>query len=104
MQSYQPNQLSDGELVSFYMIARILDSTAKILIIDEPEIHMHPFLAKSLWDALEDARPDIKFIYITHDYSFAESRREADYLIVRPGQEPEVLKNGNSFPPEFLHL
>lgn len=104
VQSYQPNQLSDGELVSFYMIARILDSTAKILIIDEPEIHLHPFLAKSLWDALEDARPDIKFIYITHDYSFAESRREADYLIVRPGQEPEVLKNGNSFPPEFLHL
>nr|BFD68726.1 hypothetical protein HAGR004_37480 [Bdellovibrio sp. HAGR004] len=103
-QVYQPNQLSDGELVSFYMIARILDSTAKILIIDEPEIHLHPFLAKSLWDALEDARPDIKFIYITHDYSFAESRREADYLIVRPGQTPEILQNGNSFPPEFLHL
>lgn len=101
--TYGANQLSDGELVSFYMIARVLDSNASILIIDEPEIHLHPYLAKTLWSTLEDAKPDVRFVYITHDYTFAESRREANYLVVRPGAEPELLKE-NCFPPEFLHL
>jgi hypothetical protein len=54
------------------------------LVVDEPETHFHSLLAVRLWNALEDARPDVRFVYVTHDLTFALSRRHAQYVIASP--------------------
>lgn len=73
--TYQGREMSDGERVALYMMAQCLcvppDS---IVIIDEPEIHLHKSLMSKLWSKIEEAQPNCLFIYITHDIDFAASR------------------------------
>lgn len=72
---YPASQMSDGERAVLYLASQILGiDEANILIIDEPEIHLHKALMSQLWCLLEQARPDCLFIYITHDLDFASSR------------------------------
>lgn len=73
--TYQGREMSDGERVALYLMAQCLcvppDS---IVIIDEPEIHLHKSLMSKLWSKIEEAQPNCLFIYITHDIDFAASR------------------------------
>lgn len=73
--TYQGREMSDGERVALYLMAQCLcvppDS---IVIIDEPEIHLHKSLMSRLWSKIEEAQPNCLFIYITHDIEFAASR------------------------------
>jgi AAA domain, putative AbiEii toxin, Type IV TA system/Protein of unknown function (DUF4435) len=75
---YDATQLSDGERVIFYLIGQTLMlPPGCVLIVDEPELHVHRALMTKLWDALESARSDCAFVYITHDLEFAASRDAA---------------------------
>jgi len=73
--NYHGKEMSDGERVILYMIcqALILPQNS-IIIIDEPELHIHKAIVKRLWSRLEKERTDCVFIYITHDLDFAASR------------------------------
>ncbi|MEZ0208911.1 MAG: AAA family ATPase, partial [Candidatus Paceibacterota bacterium] len=65
-------QMSDGEKVGLYLIAQVLlAENSSILIIDEPELHLHKALMVRLWNKLEEYRSDCTFVYITHDLDFA---------------------------------
>lgn len=73
---FSPHEMSDGERVIFYLIGQCLCAPkGGIIILDEPELHLHPALQTRLWDAVEKERPDCLFIYITHDLEFAASRK-----------------------------
>lgn len=73
---YPAAALSDGERVIFYLISQCLSAEPEsIIIIDEPELHLHKAIQSALWDALEDSRKDCAFIYLTHDLGFATDRR-----------------------------
>lgn len=75
---YEARQMSDGERVTVYLMGQSLCApTGSIVIIDEPEIHLHRAIQAMLWDKIEAARPDCTFIYITHDLGFAASRTDA---------------------------
>jgi ABC-type cobalamin/Fe3+-siderophores transport system ATPase subunit len=74
--------LSDGERVGFYLIGQVLLAEQEIILIDEPEIHIHQAMQAALWDALEAARPECDFIYLTHDLTFAASRVGAPKVIL----------------------
>lgn len=81
---YSATQMSDGERSVLYLAAQVLCMPAsKIIIMDEPEAHLHPSLMGHLWSALESARPDCLFIYITHDVSFATSHRSSDTIWIK---------------------
>ncbi|MGL9618293.1 AAA family ATPase [Bradyrhizobium sp. U531] len=72
---YSPTHLSDGERVIFYLIAQCLLAPSNgIIIVDEPELHIHPSITDVLWDALERHRTDCAFVYLTHDLEFAANR------------------------------
>lgn len=74
-------EMSDGEKVALYLISQVLLVEDNwILIIDEPELHLHKALMVRLWNRLEEERKDCTFIYITHDLDFAVSRT-ADQII-----------------------
>lgn len=76
--SYHGKEMSDGERVALYLIASCLCVRANsLLIVDEPELHIHKVLMSKLWSQIEEKRSDCQFIYITHDLDFAVSRNNA---------------------------
>jgi AAA domain, putative AbiEii toxin, Type IV TA system/Protein of unknown function (DUF4435) len=82
-EAYPGSDMSDGERAIFYFLGQCLvASTDSAIIIDEPEGHVHKAILGPLWDAIEKARPDCGFLYITHDIDFAVSRpASAKYFI-----------------------
>ncbi|MEV0707373.1 AAA family ATPase [Nocardia aurea] len=82
---YSAWQMSDGEKAALYLAGRTLYAEPnRVLLIDEPETHFHSLLAVRFWDEIEEARPDLRFIYVTHDMTFAASRKSAHYLLANP--------------------
>lgn len=76
--AYKASMMSDGERVVFYLIGQCLAAPPdSIIIVDEPEIHLHRVIQSVLWDSIERERPDCLFVYLTHDLEFATSRTEA---------------------------
>jgi len=81
---YRGKNMSDGERVALYLIAQSLCIPKdKIIIIDEPEIHLHRSIMNRLWEAIEKERKDCLFIYITHDTQFAASHKQAKKIWVK---------------------
>ncbi len=72
---YNSSEMSDGERVIFYLIGQVISvRNNSIIVVDEPEMHIHKSITKKLWDKIEQERPDCTFIYLTHDIDFATSR------------------------------
>lgn len=72
---YPAYKMSDGERVIFYIVGRVmLAKDSSLIIVDEPEIHLHKAILNKLWDILEEKRKDCMFIYLTHDIDFASTR------------------------------
>ena len=83
-QKYLANQMSDGERSVLYFASQVLCVPKdKILIIDEPEIHLHKSIMNTLWTTLEQYRKDCLFIYITHDINFATLHEHADKFWIK---------------------
>lgn len=75
---YEGRMMSDGEKVALYLIGQALCAPpSSIVVIDEPEIHLHRAIQARLWDQVERARNDCTFVYITHDLEFAATRSSA---------------------------
>lgn len=104
---YSANQMSDGERAVLYLSAQVLCAPKnKMLIMDEPEIHLHRSIMNRLWMALERYRPDCLFIYITHDTQFAAMHPNADKLWIKEydGQNWKLEKIDSADLPEELLL
>jgi hypothetical protein len=81
---YPSSQMSDGERVVFYYIGEVLCSKPNsIIIVDEPENHVHKAIQSRLWDEIENSRQDCAFVYLTHDIDFAVSRTNAKKVWVK---------------------
>lgn len=101
-------EMSDGEKVGLYLISQILLAEKNcILIIDEPELHLHKALMVRLWNKLEESRNDCTFIYITHDLDFAVSK-PASKIIWTQGYKNSLCSwkelDPNEAIPENLYL
>jgi energy-coupling factor transporter ATP-binding protein EcfA2 len=103
---YNSSEMSDGERVIFYLIGQCLAAHKDaIIVIDEPEIHLHKSVQAPLWAEIEKARPDCLFVYLTHDVDFAAAQEGTqriwlksfdgqtwDWTIIEPDQElPDEL-------------
>ncbi len=72
---YNASEMSDGERVVFYLIGQALSAPENgIIVVDEPELHLHRSIQARLWDVIEAERSDCLFVYLTHDLDFAASR------------------------------
>jgi ABC-type cobalamin/Fe3+-siderophores transport system ATPase subunit len=82
--AYNGNQMSDGERVCLYMICQVMVAPRNMLIlVDEPELHLHPSIVNRLWSILEKYRQDCHFIYVTHDTEFAAQHPDAKIIWVK---------------------
>lgn len=105
--SYTAGRMSDGEKIVFYLIGTVLCAHPDaLLIIEEPELLLHPSIKNILWDEIEMLRPDCTYIYLTHDIEFATSRPDSKRIWIRSYNadariwDYELIENNESFPEE----
>lgn len=81
---YHGKEMSDGERVTLYLIGQCLCAPDNsIVIIDEPEIHLHKSLMARLWNKIEELCPLKLLVFITHDLDFASSRKGAKLIWIK---------------------
>lgn len=81
---YNGSEMSDGERAIFYFIGEALSVLPNsLIIVDEPENHLHKSILIRLWNAIEVERQDCTFLYITHSLEFASSRINTQILWVK---------------------
>lgn len=89
-QKYKASDMSDGERAIFYLIGQTLVADEKsVLIVDEPELHIHRAIMSKLWDELEAVRSDCALVFITHDLEFAASRVAQKFVIKKYRSTPQ---------------
>jgi hypothetical protein len=87
--AYSAAEMSDGERAVFYMLGQALMApAAAVLVVDEPELHVHPSILGKLWDEVQAARDDCSFVFITHDLNFAAHRLGQKFVIKSYKQGP----------------
>ena len=104
---YSATEMSDGERSVLYLASQVLCVPEnKVLIMDEPELHLHPSIMNRLWQALEKYRSDCLFIYITHDLQFASMHSHADKIWIKEydGRNWKLQKIEDKDLPEELLL
>lgn len=104
---YNSSEMSDGERVIFYLIGQCLAAPKDgIIVIDEPELHLHKSIQAPLWSEVEKLRPDCLFVYLTHDVDFAAAQEAAKRVWLKSfdGQawEWEVIEDDESLPDDLL--
>ena len=93
---YPAHQMSDGEKVTLYLIAHVLQAPLSGFIIsDEPEMYLHKSILNKLWDTLEQERQDCIFVYLTHDLDFAASRTTAKKVWIKSFSYPDIWEIEN---------
>ena len=87
---YPVIQMSDGEKAMLYLISLVsLAPKQSIIVVDEPEMHLHRTIIDTFWNTLEGERYDCLFIYLTHDLDFATSRTDAEKIWIKSFIYPE---------------
>lgn len=89
---YTSLRLSDGEKSVLYYIGAVLYAMeGAVIFVDDPETFLHPSIMSTLWNVIEQMRPDCTFVYNTHDLEFASSRIDNRCVWVK-GFNPELLE------------
>ena len=104
---YNSSEMSDGERVIFYLIGQCLAAPKDgIIVIDEPELHLHKSIQAPLWDAIEKLREDCLFVYLTHDVDFAAAKSAAEMVWLKSfdgaSWEWELIDQDENLPDELL--
>ena len=88
---YPLMRLSDGEKSVLYYIGAVLYAMPDAaILVDDPETFIHSSIMRTLWNVLEQMRPDCTFIYNTHNVDFASSRIDNQCVWVKEF-DPEAM-------------
>lgn len=81
---YSIAELSDGERNALLIAANVLTAPAEtLMLIDEPERHLHRAVVSPLITTLLAHRPDCAFVVSTHDVALPLDQAECSGLLVR---------------------
>lgn len=81
---YSIAELSDGERNAILIAADVLTAKANsLVVIDEPERHLHRSIISPLLSSLLLKRPDCAFVISTHDIYLPLDNEDASVLMVR---------------------
>lgn len=100
-------RLSQSEQTVLYYAAAVLYAMPDaVIFIDSPSLFLHPTVLNSLWNSIEELRPDCTFVYNSVDVQFVSSRTQNvcvwvksydaeahawDYEVMPPGDVKEDL-------------
>ena len=83
-QPYSVAELSDGERGALLIIANVLTAPENTLILlDEPERHLHRSIVSPLISTLLSYRGDCAFVVSTHDVTLPYDQEKANALLLR---------------------
>lgn len=104
---YNSSEMSDGERVIFYLIGQCLAAPKdSIIVIDEPELHLHKSVQAPLWAEVENLRPDCLFVYLTHDVDFAVAQEGAQRVWLKSfdgtSWDWELIEDKDDLPDDLL--
>jgi len=104
---YNSSEMSDGERVIFYLIGQCLAAPENgIIVIDEPELHLHKSIQIPLWSEIEKLRNDCLFVYLTHDVDFASAKENSKKIWLKSfdGQswQWEEISEDSNLPNELI--
>lgn len=109
--SFSIAQMSDGERAAAIMAANVLTvEPGTILLIDEPERHLHRSIIEPFLSALFAKRQDCAFVISTHEIALPIANPAANTVILRScewnGSQPrawdaEVLESGVYLPEDL---
>lgn len=104
---YNSSEMSDGERVIFYLIGQCLAAPQDgIIVIDEPELHLHKSVQAPLWAEVERLRPDCLFVYLTHDVDFAVAQEGAQRVWLKSfdgtSWDWELIEDNDDLPDDLL--
>ncbi len=104
---YNSSEMSDGERVVFYLIGQCLAAPQDgIIVIDEPELHLHKSVQAPLWAEVERLRPDCLFVYLTHDVDFAVAQEGAQRVWLKSfdgtSWDWELIEDADDLPDDLL--
>jgi energy-coupling factor transporter ATP-binding protein EcfA2 len=105
---YNSSEMSDGERVIFYLIGQCLAAPqGGIIVIDEPELHLHKSIQSTVWSEIEKLRPDCLFVYFTHDVDFAAAKEDAVKVWLKSYDgkvwDWESIQTDSNLPDELLY-
>lgn len=100
-------RLSQSEQTVLYYAAAVLYAMpGAVIFVDSPSLFLHPTVLNSLWNSIEELRPDCIFVYNSVDVEFVNSRTHNvciwvksydaemhawDYEVIPPGNMREEL-------------
>ncbi|RVI19988.1 ATP-binding cassette domain-containing protein [Sinorhizobium meliloti] len=81
---YGVNELSDGERSAFLLAATVVTAPrAALILIDEPERHLHRSISSPLIHALLADRQDCSFVISTHDIGLSLDQPACSAILLR---------------------
>ena len=100
---YSISEMSDGEKQCFSILSDFveLDRDYGLIVVDEPELNLHPELADRIWNLIESEFPDKVYCYATHSLSFAMRPQVRKVMIL--SDDPENITTIED-PSEFSRL
>ena len=101
---FGPQQASDGTLRVMALVALLLqpvDSLPRVLILDEPELGLHPFAVKVIAGLLRSASEHVQVLLSTQSTAFIDQFEPAEIVVVDRAQreslfhrlDPDALKD-----------
>ncbi|MFA6691735.1 MAG: AAA family ATPase [Saccharofermentanales bacterium] len=83
------DNLSSGEIELFSFLSSIVrkDLTNGILIIDEPELHLHISWHRVILNALRELLPDTQIICATHSLEIIESVKSYELFVLKSDED-----------------
>lgn len=82
--SYSVAELSDGERNAMLLAIEVLTApTDTLLLIDEPERHLHRSIISPLLNSLFNLRPDCAFAVSTHDIDLCQDNASKRIILLR---------------------
>ena len=77
-------EMSDGERFAFlFAVTAVAMRPGSVLLIDEPEIHLHQSIIEPFLSALIASRKDCFFVFSTHNIALPSARSDSKVIIVR---------------------
>lgn len=103
--------LSRGEKAAlYYTAACLLAPPQALILVDSPTLFLHPTAVGILWDRIERARGDCRFVYDTYDANFTagQTRRTAiwikDYNAAEHSWRYQIIADGQLPDEVFLQM
>jgi len=103
--TYPISNMSDGEKQSFSILADFVElgDDYGLIVVDEPELNLHPELAERIWNLIESEFPDKVYYYATHRLSFA-MRQQVEKIIVLSDDPDNVTEIDDVFDISTIEL